>query len=71
MSYLPRADILERLDAFYDVRLINPDVIHDVDVQALWEVIETLQEELTTCLEAEEARIKGRLDALMAQREPR
>lgn len=43
MSYIPRSEILARLEDEHAIRLISADVIHTVDLQALWALIAELK----------------------------
>lgn len=46
MAYRPRSALLARLEDWYGVRLISADVIHDVDLAAIVEALDELEEEI-------------------------
>ena len=46
MAWLPRQEMLDRFEDWYDVRFIRPETILDEDLRAIYEVFAWMQQEI-------------------------
>lgn len=46
MRYLPRQEILNQLELAIGHKLVDPTAIHDQDLQDVWDVIESIRDQL-------------------------
>jgi hypothetical protein len=40
MSYLPRAKLIEAIEAYLEVPLVSPETIDEIDLREIWRALE-------------------------------